>query len=109
MEDSTDTVNDTTLRWSGIIARGLDAESFLQGQLSQDITTVGPDGQFHFKSVPPGEYKLFAWEDVESGAWLDPDFIKPLDDKGKSVTIRADGQENADLVAISADTPPGKQ
>ena len=71
--------------------------------------TVGQDGQFHFKSVPPGEYKLFAWEDVESGAWLDPDFIKPLDDKGKSVTIRADGQEAADLVAIPADTPPGKQ
>jgi hypothetical protein len=71
--------------------------------------TVGADGQFHFKSMPPGEYKLFAWEDVETGAWLDPDFIKPLDDKGKSVTIRADGQETADVTAIPADAPPGQK
>jgi folate-binding Fe-S cluster repair protein YgfZ len=41
MVETTDTVNDTTLRWSGIIASGIDAESFLQGQLSQDITLVG--------------------------------------------------------------------
>lgn len=66
-------------------------------------TTVGADGRFQFKSVPPGEYKLFAWEDVESGAWLDPDFIKPLEDKGRSVTVRADGQETADLLVIPAD------
>jgi folate-binding protein YgfZ len=54
MEDSTDTVNDTTLRWSGIVARGLDAESFLQGQLSQDITTVGPDGLWTLLLAPDG-------------------------------------------------------
>jgi hypothetical protein len=72
-----------------------------------DMAT-GQDGRFFFKSVAPGEYKLFAWEDVEPGAWLDPDFIKPLDDKGQSVTIRADGQETADLVAIPADAPGQK-
>ena len=70
--------------------------------------TVGQDGAFHFTGVPPGAYKLFAWEDVESGAWLDPDFMKPFDDKSQSITIYADGQETADITAIPADTPPGK-
>jgi hypothetical protein len=63
---------------------------------------VGQDGQFRFKSVPPGEYKLFAWEDVESGAWLDPDFMKPLDDWGHAVTVHADGQETADPTLADA-------
>jgi hypothetical protein len=65
--------------------------------------TVGPDGAFHFKSVPPGDYRLFAWEDVESGAWLDPDFMKPLDAQGFSLTVHKDGQEPADLTLIPAD------
>ena len=64
---------------------------------------VGQDGTFHMKSVPPGEYKLFAWEDVESGAWMDPDFMKPLDDRGYALTVHADGQEGADLTAIPVD------
>jgi protocatechuate 3,4-dioxygenase beta subunit len=66
-------------------------------------TTVGPDGGFHIKNVPPGEYRLFAWEDVESGAWMDPDFMKPLDDRGNSITVHADGHETADLTLIPAD------
>ena len=64
---------------------------------------VGQDGTFHIKSVPPGDYKAFAWEDVESGAWLDPDFMKPFDNRGYALTVHADGQEGADLTAIPAD------
>jgi len=76
------------------------------GQTQYNLdTTVGQDGRYHFRSVPPGEYKLFAWEDVESGAWMDPDFMKPVDDKSHSVTIHADGQETADLTLIPADAP----
>jgi hypothetical protein len=63
---------------------------------------VGQDGQFHFKSVPPGDYKLFAWEDVESGAWLDPDFMQPLDDRGYAITVHPDGHENAELMLFPA-------
>jgi protocatechuate 3,4-dioxygenase beta subunit len=66
-------------------------------------TAVGQDGTFHIKSVPPGEYGLFAWEDVESGAWLDPDFMKPFDDRGYALTVHVDGQEAADVTAIAAE------
>jgi hypothetical protein len=27
-------------------------------------------GHFEIKGVPPGDYKVFAWEDVEPGAWF---------------------------------------
>jgi len=40
MNETSDIVTDSTAGWSSIVARGPEAESFLQGQLSQDISTV---------------------------------------------------------------------
>jgi hypothetical protein len=57
-------------------------------------------GSFTFKNLPPGSYKVFAWEDVEDGAWMDPDFMRPLEGKGESVTVRESGQESVQVVAI---------
>ena len=28
-------------------------------------------GHLHLDGVPPGDYKAFAWEEVENGAWQD--------------------------------------
>jgi hypothetical protein len=44
-------------------------------------------GRFTFRSVPPGEYAVYAWEDIEPTAWMDPDVIKPLEEQGKRVTV----------------------
>jgi hypothetical protein len=49
--------------------------------------TTDQFGRFAFKSVVPGEYKVYAWEDVESTAWRDPEFMKPLEGMGESVTV----------------------
>jgi hypothetical protein len=62
-------------------------------------------GRFAFKSVPPGEYKAYAWEDLEPGAYFDPDFMKPLADKGESVTVREKSQTSLQLKMIPAVTP----
>jgi len=35
-------------------------------------------GRFTIKGIAPGRYKLFAWEDVEEGAYQDPEFIKKI-------------------------------
>lgn len=31
------------------------------------------------KAIAPGAYKLFAWEDVETGAYKDPEFLKAFE------------------------------
>jgi hypothetical protein len=59
-----------------------------------------PRGRFTLAGLPPGEYKLFAWEDVENGAWMDPDFLKPLEAQGKPVTLREGAVEDLELKAI---------
>lgn len=42
----------TALGWSVIEARGEDAETFLQGQVSQDLTTLGRDGAWTLVLAP---------------------------------------------------------
>src|ERR1017187_3121257 len=49
--------------------------------------TTDQFGRFEFKSVVPGDYKVNAWENVEATAWMDPEFMKPLEGMGESVTV----------------------
>lgn len=60
-------------------------------------TTTDQYGRFALKNVDPGDYKLFAWEDVETGAYMDPDFVKPIESQGTPITIREDSHENQQL------------
>jgi len=57
-------------------------------------------GQFRLQGIPPGNYKLFAWEDIETGAWLDPAFIRDYEDRGTTVSVRPAGSENVQLTVI---------
>jgi hypothetical protein len=67
--------------------------------------TTDQNGTYTLKSLTPGEYKAFAWEDLEPGAYMDPDFMKPLESKGEPVTIRESDQKTLSLAMIPADTP----
>jgi protocatechuate 3,4-dioxygenase beta subunit len=67
-------------------------------------TVTDQNGRFTFKSVAPGEYKVYAWEDVESTAWMDPEFMKPLDGKGEPVTLGESAQVNVQVTVIPAES-----
>jgi hypothetical protein len=61
-------------------------------------------GQFTFKSVVPGEYRVYVWEEeVEYGAWMDPDFMKPLESRGEAVSVSEGGRQAVQVNLISAD------
>jgi len=57
------------------------------------MTTADQHGSYTFQGVPPGDYKAFAWEDLEMGAYMDPDFMKPLESKGEPV-LKHDSSTN---------------
>jgi hypothetical protein len=65
-------------------------------------TTTDPNGQFTFSNVPPGRYKLFAWEDVPPGAYQYSDFIRQYEDRGQVVNVNANGAIAADVRIIPA-------
>jgi hypothetical protein len=66
--------------------------------------TTDFSGQFTFKSVTPGEYRVYAWEDAEYGAWMDPDFMKPLESKGEAVSVPEGGRQSIQVNLIPADS-----
>jgi hypothetical protein len=51
--------------------------------------TADQNGRFEFKGVPPGDYRILAFDDIEPGAWLDADFWKGRETQGEPVTVRA--------------------
>jgi len=67
------------------------------------------NGSFTFKDVMPGEYKVYAWEDLESGAYMDPDFMKPVEGKGESLSLREKDQKAVQLTLIAAESSGGKR
>ncbi len=54
MKETTDTVTESSVRWSSIVARGPEAEPFLQGQLSQDVSTMNTSGAWALLLAPDG-------------------------------------------------------
>jgi protocatechuate 3,4-dioxygenase beta subunit len=59
-------------------------------------------GKFRLDGIPPGDYKVFAWEDVETGAWQDPDFLNRYEEAGRVVRMAENGQATAELRVIPA-------
>jgi len=58
-------------------------------------------GNYHIEGLPPGGYKLFAWEDVESQMWHDPAFMRVYEDLGKAVAVTEGSSQTVDLSGIS--------
>ena len=71
-------------------------------------TTAGDDGSFTFSGLPPGTYKLHAWEDIETGAHQDPMFMRPFDGAGQDVSVREKASETAKLKLIPASQTQGR-
>jgi hypothetical protein len=60
------------------------------------------NGSASFDDVPPGEYKLFSWEQVQEGAWRNADFLRDYDEFGTPVTLAPSGTASATARLIQA-------
>jgi hypothetical protein len=63
-------------------------------------TVTGTDGKFRFQEIRPGDYKLFAWDDVETGAWENAEFITLYESKGRAVRVSENSNQNEQLYVI---------
>jgi hypothetical protein len=62
--------------------------------------TTDESGRFRLQGIAPGDYLLFAWEEIEDGLWLDPTFIQRNATTGRRIRVSERSRENVELVAI---------
>jgi hypothetical protein len=66
------------------------------------IVTTDAAGRFRIPNIPPEDYKLFAWEDVETNAWLDPQFIRLDEEQGQALRIGEGARATVNVPVIPA-------
>ena len=59
------------------------------------------NGIYVIKNVPPGQYRLFAFESIEPFAWMDPAVMSSADSVAQSITVGAGDRVSRDLTAVS--------
>jgi hypothetical protein len=69
----------------------------------QRTTTVDATGKFSIAAVPPGEYTAYAFDSVEPGAWMDPEFLQRFEAKGKKLVVKENDTATLDLELLKVE------
>jgi hypothetical protein len=65
-------------------------------------TSSDATGKFHVQGLPPGDYKVFAWEDVDKNALVDLDFIRGFENLGTTIHVGEGEKPSLELALIPA-------
>jgi hypothetical protein len=63
--------------------------------------TTNENGQYSLRGIAPGEYALYAWDDVDAGAWFNPGFMRLYESSGQKVQIAETQKQTFDLRAVA--------
>jgi hypothetical protein len=67
------------------------------------MKTTDAFGHFSLLGLPPGDFKLFAWETVQGTNYNDPDFFKAFEDRGTPVHVGEGQQQTVQLEVITSE------
>jgi len=62
--------------------------------------TSDASGKVHWDGLAPGDYKVYAWEDIELAAWTDADFMRNYEGRGTPVRIEDRGRPTVNVKVI---------
>lgn len=89
------------------VVRGTDGEAaagaIVQVCSGEDsVKSVGADenGAYQVDGLPPGDYRILAWEEVEPGLSQDPSFRSRFEGQSAAVTLAEHGRSTQDLKVI---------
>jgi hypothetical protein len=62
------------------------------------VAATDGDGQFRIPArIVPGDYRVFAWKDIEPGAWQDPEVLERYEKQGQPLSVTSDSKLNIDV------------
>lgn len=73
---------------------------------SHSTTNTDQYGNYSLKGVAPGEYRLFAFDNIDAGSYQDPEWLKPFESKGERLSIKENDQKTVQLkLVVTKDEP----
>ena len=57
-------------------------------------------GHFVLRPVPPGDYKLFAWDDLEPYGFYDRDLVRRYEARGTTLRITENSRQHLQLTVL---------
>ena len=76
-----------------------------QDRTRQDLykmANTDPEGRFTLRGITPGDYRLFAWEDIEPFSYFDATSLRQYEQQGKLVHIKEAASDSVDVKIIPA-------
>jgi protocatechuate 3,4-dioxygenase beta subunit len=64
------------------------------------MTSTDQYGNYTLKNVTPGDFRIFAFDNVEYGAYQDPEWLKPFESKGEKISIKENAKESVQLKLV---------
>jgi protocatechuate 3,4-dioxygenase beta subunit len=65
--------------------------------------TTDQNGHYVLRGIAPGKYKLYAFDQIDAGAFYDTEYMKPYESKGESLDVTEGSKLTHDLQLISND------
>jgi Carboxypeptidase regulatory-like domain len=75
-------------------------DSGLRYRVNEKTSSSDSSGRYEFTNVPPGNYKLFAFESIERGAWQDPERMRSFESRGVASRLEEGGKVSLDVPLI---------
>jgi hypothetical protein len=67
---------------------------------STTTATTDSAGRFRLQTVPPGAYKIFAWEYIEQFLWFDPEVLQTYEASGKLVYVTEGTKQEVQVTVL---------
>jgi len=75
-------------------------ESGLKFRIDHKFVFTDASGAFQIQNIPPGDYQVYAFEQIEKGSWQDPRVMGAYEGRGKPVRIDEGGKAAIDVIVI---------
>jgi hypothetical protein len=62
--------------------------------------TTDAKGHFQMSKIPPGDYRIFAWDRVPQGAAQDAEFRKPYEKLAREIRVSSNDHGTVDLIVV---------
>ena len=84
----------------GLIPAAITARGFRTDMYKSTSTDAA--GRFQIHGLPPGEYKVFAWEDIDRNALIDLDYMRQFENKGTTIRVSEGEKPTIEVAVIPA-------